>query len=234
MLIELNQDSSLLEALREEVATAVVTDPVTGANKLDSQKLVALPLLQSLFAEVLRLRVSMVVMRVVETPFVIGETTIPTGSFLHAYSQIPQSNDRIWGSAEHPAGEFWAERHIRYVDEKDTRTGQVSRKREFALAASSANFFPFGMFTKNEPRDLKQTLTIIGGGVPMCPGRLFAKHEVFAMVGILVHHFEMEFVKWTKMDGSPSDRPAEGDLRFSGIGSLPPDRDMTVRWMRIK
>jgi hypothetical protein len=53
------------------------------------------------------------------------------------------------------------------------------------------------------------------------------------MVGILVDRFDMEFVKWTKLDGSPSNRPAESDQRFSGIGSLPPDRDMIVRWKRI-
>jgi hypothetical protein len=67
----------------------------------------------------------------------------------------------------------------------------------------------------------------------MCPGRQFAKNEIFTMVGILVYRFDMKFVKWTKLDGSPSDRPAESDQRFSGIGSLPPDRDMIVRWKRI-
>jgi len=214
ILMELNKDPELLRAVREEVASAFVTDSVTGERTLDVQKVVMLPLLQSLFTEVLRLRVSMIIMRVVEEPMSIGGVDIAKGSLIHAYSRIAHTDEDTWGAQEHPASEFWAERHIKYVEEKD-KTGQLRRRREYAMAASPACFFPFG------------------GGVPICPGRQFAKNEVFTMLGILVDRFEMEFVRWTKADGSPSDRPAESDQRFSGIGSLPPDRDMIVRWKRI-
>ncbi|KAK4235356.1 hypothetical protein C8A03DRAFT_17895 [Achaetomium macrosporum] len=54
------------------------------------------------------------------------------------------------------------------------------------------------------------------------------------VVGILVDRLGMEFVRWTTADadGSPFDRPAESDRRFSGIESLPPNRDRTARWER--
>ncbi|KUJ07820.1 cytochrome P450 [Mollisia scopiformis] len=214
MLMELNKDPALLKAVREEVAGAFVTDSSTGERTLDVQKATSLPLLQSLWTEILRFRVSMVIMRTVEEPISIGGVNIAKGSLIHAYSRISQTDEETWGTSQHPADQFWAERHINFVEEKDW-TGQLCKRREFALAASPAGFFPFG------------------GGVPICPGRHFAKSEVFAMLAILVDRFEMEFVSWTNFDGSPSDRPAESNKRFSGIGSLPPDRDMIVRWKRI-
>lgn len=53
------------------------------------------------------------------------------------------------------------------------------------------------------------------------------------MVGILVTKFDIEFVEWTKLDGSPSDRAAQNDPRFCGAGAMPPDRDMKIRWKRV-
>jgi cytochrome P450 len=229
--MELNKNAALLKAVREEVAGAFVTDSATGARTLDVQKAVALPLLQSLFTEILRLRVSMVIMRVVEEPMSIGGVNIAKGSLIHAYSGVAHIDEDTWGAPEHPADQFWAERHIKYVEERD-QTGQLHRRREFAMAASPACFFPFGTLPPFSSTKGSSLIRLTGGGVPICPGRQFAKNEVFTMLGILVDRFDMEFVRWTNFDGSPSDRPAESDQRFSGIGSLPPDRDMTVRWKR--
>jgi hypothetical protein len=72
-----------------------------------------------------------------------------------------------------------------------------------------------------------------GGGQWICPGRHFAKFEILSMVGILVSKFDIEFIEWIKLDGSPSDRAAQNDPRFCGGGAMPPDRDMKIRWKRI-
>jgi cytochrome P450 len=141
--MELNKDAALLKAVREEIAGAFLTDSITGARTLDVQKVVVLPLLQSLFTEVLRLRVSMVIMRVVEQPISIGGVDIAKGSLIHAYSRLAHTDEDTWGTPEHAADQFWAERHIKYVEERD-QTGQLRRRREFAMAASPAYFFPFG------------------------------------------------------------------------------------------
>jgi len=50
-LIEIIKDPSLFEAVREEIVTTYVTDPRTRARSIDSQKLVSLPLLQSIYVE---------------------------------------------------------------------------------------------------------------------------------------------------------------------------------------
>ena len=52
-------------------------------------------------------------------------------------------------------------------------------------------------------------------------------------LGLIISKFDIEFVEWTNLDGSPSDRPGVDDERFAGGGAMPPDRDMKVRWRRI-
>ncbi|ROV94494.1 hypothetical protein VSDG_05895 [Cytospora chrysosperma] len=72
-----------------------------------------------------------------------------------------------------------------------------------------------------------------GGGVSICPGRQFAKHEMLITLGLIVSKFDLELVEWTTMGGSTSDRPGKNDERFAGGGAMPPDRDLKVRWKRI-
>jgi hypothetical protein len=52
-------------------------------------------------------------------------------------------------------------------------------------------------------------------------------------VALLVSRFDIDFVGWVKKDGSPSDRSAENDVRWSGGASVPPDRDMRVTFKRL-
>lgn len=51
-------------------------------------------------------------------------------------------------------------------------------------------------------------------------------------IAILVARFDIEFVEWVNKDGTPSDRPAEDDINYAGAASVPPDREMKVRWTR--
>lgn len=78
MLMEIVRDPSLLRAVREEIATATDTDPATGKPILDNQRLVGLPLLQSIWTETLRLRINFNIMRDVKHPVVLdsGATTV--------------------------------------------------------------------------------------------------------------------------------------------------------------
>ncbi|KAL1860704.1 hypothetical protein Daus18300_009047 [Diaporthe australafricana] len=214
MLMEIIKDPSLLQALREEVETAMVTDPDTGKRTLDGQKIVTLPLLQSIFTETLRLRISFNIMRDVKQPVTIDGHTIAQGSLLQAPMQVAHCNEAVWGVAGHPAAEFWAERHIKYVDDTSA-SGQSSRKRMYATAGTPTAYFPFG------------------GGVNICPGRQYAKAEILTTIGLMISQVDIEPVCWTELDGSPSNRAAKADPRYCGSDAMPPDRDMKIRWRRI-
>ncbi|KAI1073514.1 cytochrome P450 [Whalleya microplaca] len=214
MLMEIIKDESLFQAVREEIATSLLTHSEFDVCKLDMNKLVALPLLRSVFIETLRLRMNLNIIRTLEDTLYLDGIELAKGSMIQAPVMAAHYDENVWGRPGHPATQFWAERHINYVEERD-ETGRLCRKRKFDMAGRPSSFFPFG------------------GGTPICPGRHFAQAEIFTMVGLVVSRFDIEFVRWTKLDGSPSDRPAENDPRYSAAGSAPPDRDMMIRWKRI-
>ncbi|KAK0620784.1 cytochrome P450 [Immersiella caudata] len=213
-VMEVAKDRRLLEAIREEVETAYEADAKTGKRVINAQTLVSLPLLQAVYIEGLRLHVSMNVTRQVIGPMEMGGVSLEKGSVLQASTEIMHYDEKIWGMEGHPASEFRPERHIQYVDEVGA-DGKKKRVRKFVMAGGPTDFFPYG------------------GGVSICPGRFFAKQEIMLTVALLVSRFDIDFVGWVNKDGSPSDRPAENDVRWSGGASVPPDRDMKVTFKRL-
>ncbi|KAE8548389.1 hypothetical protein TMatcc_010800 [Talaromyces marneffei ATCC 18224] len=214
MILRIFQDSCLLQAVREEVATTYSIDPVTGEHICDIQKLVVLPLLQSVFTEVLRLHMNFNIIRHAKENITMDGYNIRKGAMLQVPMMAAHYEESVWGSSGHPASEFWAERHIKYVE--DTKEdGKTERRRVFAMAGRPSSYFPFG------------------GGPPVCPGRHFAKHEILTTIGMLVSKFDIEVVKWVKLDGSPSDRPAQNNQTYCGAGTMPPDREMKIRIKRL-
>ncbi|KAI0398722.1 putative cytochrome P450 [Xylaria palmicola] len=195
MLMEIIKDPSLLKAVRDEIEAAKMTDP----------KLVSLPLLQSIWTETLRLRINLNITCDVKEPIVIDGYMIRKGSMLQAPMMVSHY-DEVWGTAEHLASEFWAERHIK-PDSAGNRT--------YSLAGHNTSFFPFG------------------GGANICPGRQYAKLEILTAVALVVSRLEIEMQEWITKDGKASDRPAQSDLRYCGAGAMPPDRDMRVQWRRV-
>jgi cytochrome P450 len=155
MILELARDPELLRAIREEVATTETSDPRTGGRTLDIQKLATLPLLQSVFNETLRLRMNFNIIRQVKDPFVVDGHTLKKGAMLQAPMMVAHYNEDVWGSQGHPASEFWAERHIKYVKEID-ESGNVTQKRTFAMAGRPSSYFPFGM---NNPSFMQLLVT---------------------------------------------------------------------------
>ncbi|RYP64845.1 hypothetical protein DL769_006520 [Monosporascus sp. CRB-8-3] len=212
--MEVVKDPCLFKAVKEEVQEAFVSDPETGSRKLDKKKLIGLPLLQSVYMETLRMHVSINVTRELTQPMTMGGYRIETGSVVQAPSTIAHHDENIWGADEHPASEFWGWRHLKYVEEPD-ESGKTVRKPEFTTAGRTSSFFPYG------------------GGVSICPGRHFAKHEIMMTLAILLDRFDIEFLSWTTLDGRESDRAPQNDARYFGAVGMPPDRDMKVRLRRL-
>jgi len=135
-VIELARSPALFAAVREEVATAYETDPATGKKTLNISTLLSLPLLQSVYAEILRLHVSLIVLRKIASPLSVAGYTLEKGASIQAATDIDHFDDNVWGSEGHPAREFWPERHVKTVD----------GKRQFVFAGSPYDFFPYGEF----------------------------------------------------------------------------------------
>ena len=144
-VMEIARDKGLLEAIREEVSAAWETDPETGERMVNAQTLVSLPLLQSVYIEGLRLHVSMNVTRQVTGEMELGGVKLEKGAVLQAATEIVHYDEGIWGAEGHPASEFWAERHVQYVEEAG-EDGERKRVKKFVMAGGATDFFPYGEF----------------------------------------------------------------------------------------
>ncbi|EXF77052.1 hypothetical protein CFIO01_01699 [Colletotrichum fioriniae PJ7] len=191
-VMEVIKDRSLFQAVREEVDSVSVTDPKTGKPTFDVAKLVTLPLLQSIYVETLRMHVSINITREVMEPTELGGYHLSKGSLVQAPTQIGHREESVWGVEGHPASEFWAERHIKYVEKQD-EDGKPQNVKEFSMTGRPSDFFPYG------------------GGVSMCPGRFFAKQEIMLAVAMIASRFDIEFEDWVNFDGSRSERPPMND-----------------------
>ncbi|KAI1656394.1 putative cytochrome P450 [Daldinia decipiens] len=213
-LMEIIQDRPLLQAVREDVLRSFVRDQGTGQRRIDTEKLLSLPLLSSIYTEVLRMHISFNVTRMVRQDLLVDGYHVNKGSILQAPSQIAHYDEDVWAVDGHPASQFWASRHVKHVEKAD-ETGCITEETHFSMKARPTSFFPYG------------------GGHAMCPGRHFAKREIMMTIAMILAKFDLEFVEWTQLDGSLSDRPARNDKRYAGAAAMPPDRDMRIRWKRL-
>ncbi|KAI0179259.1 cytochrome P450 [Hypoxylon sp. FL1284] len=213
-MIELIKDPCLFQAVRDEALSSYTTDAKTGARRIDPRVLTNLPLLQSLYVEVMRMHVSFNATRKALEPVVIDGFAVEKGALVQTCSRIAHYDESVWGVEGHPAAEFWAWRHVKAADAVDVGTGEAIRQSQSAMKGRSASFLAYG------------------GGHVMCPGRHFAKQEIMLAIAILVTKFEIEFVSWIRHDGSRSDRPAQDDQMYASFVAMPPDRDAITRWRR--
>ncbi|KAI5862347.1 cytochrome P450 [Durotheca rogersii] len=214
ILMELIQDPPLLRRVRQEAQQAFAVDELTGQRRLaDVEKLLSMPLIQSVYSEALRMHISFNATREALEDIWIGGYRIAKGSLIQTPTQIAHYEDAVWNADGHPAAEFWAERHLDYTAKtgEDTKPGEA----RFSINARPTSYFPYG------------------GDHAMCPGRHFAKREIIMAVAIIVVKFDIEFVQWLHYDGSASDRPARNDKKYAGAAGMPPDREMKIRWKRL-
>ncbi|KAK4183228.1 cytochrome P450 [Podospora australis] len=226
-LIELLQDPSLLADIREEIRqSGCISLPSSSSDTfkvVDVHKVVSLPLLQSVYVEIMRMHVSFAVTRQVRGQNIPVETILGTdsgyrgeieaGALLQTLSRVAHFDEEVWGVEGHPATEFYGYRHVKNV--KDEVTG--AEKMVFAMKGRPNSFFAYG------------------GGYWICPGRHFGKMEIMLTLALMVMKFEMKFVEWMTLDGKPSDRaPEDDELRYAGSIAMFPDRDVKVRLRRVR
>jgi cytochrome P450 len=201
----------LLERIRPVCESAI--DPVKG--EIDSVQLSRTPLLQSVLAEVLRMRVQGIVMRRASDPLEMNGWHFPKGAYIMAPSNFNTMNEKVWNTggpgSPHPVDTFWAERFLIYPD--NPSSGPVRRdessKPQVNRDDGSANT------ARYSEQGLKGAYFPFGGSLHPCPGRQFTQLEVLATLAVLVLDCDLEFQVesgWTpKMKTS-----------HYGLGTLPP------------
>lgn len=150
MTMYIVRDPGLFASIREEVESVFTIDPSTGKKILDIQRMLALPLLQSVYIECLRMHMSINVTRQVLKPTLFEGYLIEKGAIIQGPAEIVHYEEESWGKEDHPASEFWAERHVKYVDPEEDDEVVVDEKkkkvRQFAMSGRAADFFPYGTF----------------------------------------------------------------------------------------
>lgn len=152
-----------------------VMDEIKSAQRedgwIDVPLLSKLPLLNSMFHEVLRVYIDLLIVRQVDADTTIGSHIVHKNEVIMAPSWLSHRNPDHFVKPD----TFDPARFL--VDDPETGT------MKFSTAGLTGEFFPFG------------------GGHYMCPGRTFAKQEVLGAIAVLLLNFDIEFVEFVKRSG---------------------------------
>ena len=146
MMMELIQDQEAFKMVREELKGTLATDPETGLPCLDPQKVIALPILQSVYTETLRMHMSMNVTREVLEPTLFEGYVLEKGAIVQGPTEVIHYDEKHWGTEGHPASEFWALRHIKWAEGKE-EGGEATKVPQFTMAGRAAEFIPYGTYS---------------------------------------------------------------------------------------
>lgn len=223
MILEVIQQPKLLERVRAEIA------PHIGAS-IDVDGLCQGPLVQSIYAEVLRVHNGTVVARVPQvTNFSIAGWRFPQDEAIMVSTYDTARSPSVWnqGTSEnpHPVDDFWPERFI--LDPQDPSSGpvlpqQTPGKIRSQSPSSEAND------ESSRPRfSLDGTLgswVPYGGGTRMCPGRHFAKKELIFTMAMFLTEFDIELTQ--------PDSIVQDDKRYFMFGVMHPMGPISARVRR--
>lgn len=217
-IIQVFRDRELLSRVRAELSAANFKE-ITSKEDID--KLHSLPLLQSIHAEMLRLRVE------VQTVFTsdqedirINEWRFPKKSLIIVPAGAAHRDPNIWNTknGKHPLTEFWADRFLAYPNDPHSgpkKINGVGVKEELphdGAGRGDPKFVTSGLANSYMP---------YGIGERMCPGRGFSRREIITFCAFIVDRFDIEILSTEKdFELSPA---------FYGIGTQRPLRKIPFK-----
>ena len=203
-ILDPEADKTIHPRVMAELQSAQLPD-----GTLNLPILFALPLLQSIFHEVLRLYTDVLVSRILEKDHTLPISTLHNRKILlkkdtlaFAPSWPGQRDPAVW-DGEKPSGVFYHERFLT----TDPETG----KDVFTTSGTAGRFFPFG------------------GGKSVCPGRVFAKQEILAATALMLLELDIEVLGFVDGKGKASGKfPGLRD-GFGGSGIILQDGDLRLK-----
>lgn len=220
----------LIETLREPSVHAEISDEIEAARlptstsadstvRFDATTLCAQPLLQSIYAETLRLRVALLINRTGQLSDVrLGPWRFPRNSPIAVSTLAAAQNPRVWNDADgkHPVDTFWAHRFV--IDPSDPRSGPLALEARHRLEEEKAKYQDE---TLENPKKRFSVEGLQGGWIPygagqfMCPGRHLAKQEMIGSFAMFYSSYEVQLC-------TPDDWKPQPDLTYFATGTMPP------------
>ncbi|KAL9061958.1 MAG: hypothetical protein Q9206_000144 [Seirophora lacunosa] len=201
-------DPTLLPRVRAEVES--VRELASGT--LDVKQLMEKPLLQSVYAEVLRLYVDVTIMRNlkadVTVPIDYGGDDAPRVRLLKGDMAVAPS----W--TVHHDSDAWPGVSPNHFDGERFLVADEKGEKVFSMGSTRGRWMPYG------------------GGRPMCPGRLFAKQEIMVAVAMVLRMYDFEMVGYADGQGKRTDKFPGMRSKLPGTGIGLPDGDILVRIKR--
>lgn len=179
-------------------------------------------LLQSVYAETLRLYVAVFPIRTAEYgDFKLKNSILPKDKLVAISSRVAHMDPTVWSTggcgSPYPLDTFWAERFIVRPDDLTSGPNLRPQKRSAPSVDHEQNGPRFSL------DGLSSAWIPYGGGQRMCPGRYFAKQEILLCFAMLISVFEIE--------PCHNSKPL-ADLNFYGLGALPPKKRSPFRIRR--
>ena len=229
MIYEAIQRPSLLTRALEEVVVSQSWATLKHNPIVNVEPLCNMPILQSMYAETLRLYTSLFALRSApHGDLDICNYKIPKDELLAADSRVAAMDSTFWNTGAatptdgglHPVNKFWAERFVEYPD--DPTSGPIrlnpSKPKSPRLETSSAENKKGPHFSLD---GLAGAWLPYGGGNRQCPGRNFAKQEIILGFSIVFSMLDVELLD--------SDRLVKPDMKYYGLGTLPPKGKVPFR-----
>jgi cytochrome P450 len=223
MIIEIFRDPNLLARIRSDLDTIAESPQHTGSW---IEELMALPLLQSVYAEVLRLRVDVqTVFRDNREDIRVNNWTFPKKSLLLVPTRPAHRDENYWNTrdGQYPLDRFWSDRFLEFPGEPRSgpsrairarseahRNGSGQGKPKFITAGTSDSWIPYGV------------------GERACPGRFFAQREIVAFCAIIVQNYEV------RLPGLDAISHVSANDVFYGLGVQRPRAALPFRMRRLQ
>ena len=227
----LQRPTVLVQALDEVATSRSLSFPPSNPS-VNVETLCRVPILQSMYAETLRLYISLFSLRsAIHGNFKFGNHTIPQGELIAVDSRVSAMDQRIWSTGAidsseeppHPLEQWWAERFL--VSPDDPSSGPVRpQASQGRPPAEPVSFSPGHGHLRFTTEGLAGAWTPYGGGPRQCPGRNFAKQEIIVAFVLIFSMLEIELL---------DTKPVKPNLKYYGLGTLPPRGKIPFR-MRKK
>lgn len=194
MILEVFKDKSILSRVRTELETSFPNEDAILPMKFDNQTTQALPLLKSVYAETLRLRILVYALRHTgNQDLQINSWVLPRQKLVMVATGPAHRDPTFWNTKNglYPVDKFWADRFLVYPNdhlsgphlstcpqtiENDAQKNTKDEAPKFSIEGTEGMWIPYG------------------GGTRSCPGRFYSKHVMIAACAMMVTMFDMEIL----------------------------------------